>query len=136
MAGILNWNLGDSSSNVNSNTPTHTYASAGNKTVIVKQGTSVSAADVTGIAMDADDLVGVIDISSFTKLASLKVNSNRKLTSIINPVSASTYTEYWAYDCSLNGILDVSGLTGLGGTFRVNGNKNLTKILNPISSKA
>jgi hypothetical protein len=134
MPGILNWDLGDSSNNVNSNSPIHTYSSAGTKNIVVKQGTTVSAGNVTLINMSSDDLIGTIDISSFTSLTNFDVNTNKKLTKIISPVSSAAITAWIAYDCSLNGTLDVSGLSGLGGSFYVNGNSNLTKILNPTSS--
>lgn len=133
MPGILNWDLGDSSNNVNSNSPIHTYSSAGTKNVVVKQGTTVSAEDIVYIDMSSDDLVGTLDISCFTNLNTFNVNTNRKLTKVISPVTSAAPFLWRAYDCSLNGILDVSGLTGLG-VLQVNNNSNLTQILNPIHS--
>jgi hypothetical protein len=134
-SGILNWNLGDASNNVNSNNFSHTYISGGNKTVQVFTGTTDGSADITAINMDQDNLIGTLDISSLNNLNNFNVGYNTNLTQILNPVSSQVFTFYNATYCDLTGILDVSGLTGLGGSFYIHYNPSLTQILNPISSQ-
>ena len=134
MAGILNWDLGDASSSVNSNSFSHTYASSGNKTVKIYKGTAVGAGNITKITLDNDDLVGTLDLSTLTNLNELVVNSNPRLTSIKNPTSAAIFSTYYAYDCSLNGVLDLTGLTGLRSDFQIFNNKNLSSVLFPNTS--
>lgn len=135
MPGILNWDLGDASNNVNSNAPTHTYTTAGTKTVIVKQGTTTSIGDITGISMESDNLVGVVDISGFVNLTNFSVYSNSKVTSVINMASPANFNTYYAYSCDLTGTLDMSAFTNFPTYFQVYNNKKLTKIINPVSSK-
>jgi len=134
MAGILNWDLGDSSNNVNANSFSHTYSSPGIKCVSVYKGTASGPGNITYLDLSTNSLVGTLDISCLTNLASLYVHGNRKLTKIINPVSSTQFYQYDAFDCSLNGILDVSGMTGLGYTFDVKQNQNLTNVLNPSTN--
>ena len=135
-SGILNWNLGDSSTSVNANAFSHTYDSSGNKTVQVYVGTTDGSNSITQIYMDDDDIVGVFDISCLSNLGgNFNVNDNTNLTQIINPVSSQIFTNYNAQFCNLTGTLDISGLTGLGGVFYVHYNRYLNYILNPISSQ-
>jgi hypothetical protein len=58
---------------------------------------------------------------------------NRLLTSVINPISTQTFSVYQVNNCNLTGTLDLSGLTGLGGTFEAYSNPLLTNIINPIT---
>lgn len=135
MAGILNWDLGDASNNVNSNSFSHTYSTAGNKTVNVYKGTATDASSIIGIDMNADNLVGTLNISNLHALSTLNVNTNASLNTITNPVSSIDVSLYYAYSCNLLGTLDVSGLTHLGGDFQVQSNTNMSGIRNPVSSK-
>jgi uncharacterized protein (TIGR02145 family) len=135
-SGILNWNLGDTSTSINSNNFNHTYTTTGNKTVKVYSGTTSGSTGITSINMDIDNLVGTLDLRNLINLSGeFYVNNNPNLTSILNPDSSQEFTYYVAYSCNLTGTLDVSGLTGLSGYFNVGGNPNLTSILNPVSSK-
>ena len=134
-AGTLNWDLGDSSNNVNANSFTHIYAD-GTKHVKVFPGTTSGALAITEIDMNNDKLVGTLDISSLSNLGgNFVVRNNLDLTQILNPVSSRAFTYYYAYSCNLTGTLDVSGLTGLGGVFNVVTNPSLNYILNPVSSQ-
>ena len=135
-SGVLEWDLGDVSTNVEANSFSHTYNVSGNKTVNIYRGTTTGANDINAINMSSDDLVGTLDVSSLSNLNSyILVNNNYKLTQILNPTSSGIFTYYNAQDCNLTGVLDVSGLTGLGGNFSIHRNPNLTQILNPTSSE-
>jgi hypothetical protein len=134
-SGILNWNLGDVSNNVNANSFTHTYAGSGNKTVSVYAGTTAGASSVTALWMDSDNLVGTLDISCLINLGqNLVVNDNTSLTSLIVPYSTQNFANFFAYNCDLTGTLNVSPLISLGGSFRVENNPKLTTIINPSSN--
>jgi len=135
-SGVLEWDLGDVSTNVEANSFSHTYNVSGNKSVNIYRGTTTGANDINAINMSSDDLVGTLDVSSLSNLNSyILVNNNYKLTQILNPTSSGIFTYYNAQDCNLTGVLDVSGLTGLGGNFSIHRNPNLTQILNPTSSE-
>lgn len=135
MAGILKWDLGDASNNVNSNAFSHIYASSGNKTVKVYKGTATGPEAITGIIMDNDNLVGTIDVSSFYQLSSLDVHGNLKLQQLIPPKTSSAASfGLTANDCCIGPVIDISSLTNLS-AFQVFNNKQLTTIYNPPSSE-
>lgn len=73
----------------------------------------------------------------FENLSSLggdfQVQSNPLLTVINNPTSSVGVAIYYAYDCNITGVLDVSTIN-LSGNFRVYGNSLLTGITNPSNS--
>lgn len=133
-SGVLEWDLGDSSTSVNSNDFSHTYTSSGNKTVKVYDGTSSGAESITAINMTADDLVGSLDISDLTNLSYLFITNNTKLTSISNPTSSTTWTGYYVLNTGLTS-LDLSGLSGLGGSISFRNCSDLTEVLLPNSSE-
>jgi hypothetical protein len=142
-SGVLHWDLADGSI-VDENSFSHTYSMLGNKRVKIYQGTTDGTLGITSIEMayreDGDieiysDLAGALDIHSLENLGYLDLYGNLNLTQIINPVSSNSYNLYHASLCNLTGTLDISGLTGLGGSFRVDGNPNLTQILNPNTSQ-
>jgi len=133
-SGVLEWDLGDASTSVNSNDFSHTYGSAGNKTVKVYDGTSSGAASITEINMGSDNLVGSLDISNLTNLTDLYIGFNSNLTSITNPVSSAIWTRYAVLSTGLTS-LDLSGLSGLGGTISFRNSSNLTEVLLPNSSE-
>ena len=93
---------------------------------------------VTSFNVASENLENTLDISLLTNITDFQANTNPLLTKIINPISSAgiVFTKYWAYSCDLTGILDLSGLTGLGGDLRIFSNPNLTGITNPISSEA
>lgn len=134
-SGLLNWNLGDGSIIIGSNSFTHVYSASGNKNVKIHKGTTDGSIGITSIAMDIDSLVGTLDISSLINLSAFNAGTNADLTQIINPVSSTVYTSYIAQHTGLVGTLDISGLTGLGGAIALDYNPGLTKILNPSSSQ-
>jgi len=136
MPGILKWDLGDTSNNVNLNSFTHTYNPAtygGTKNVKIYKGSTTSAGDITQIDLPSDNLVGTLDISSLTNLTIISGYSNPKLTRVLTPPSANSLVTFRFSDCSLAGVLDVSNLI-LGARFDVAGNKGLTGILNPSNN--
>ena len=138
MPGILKWDLGDTSTNVNLNSFTHTYnpiSYGGIKNVKIYKGTTTSAADVSALDMQLDNLVGDIDISCFIGLRSINLQNNGKLTGVKFPTTSAPIDLLWLAGCDVSGTLDVSGLTGLGGTFQPGGNARMTQILNPVSSR-
>jgi uncharacterized protein (TIGR02145 family) len=135
-SGILNWNLGDASSSVNTNNLTHTYSTVGNKTVKVYKGTTSGPSSITSIDMISDDLVGALDIHRLTNLSSFTAYSNPNLTQIFNPKSSQTFSAYYVYSCGLIGTLDLKSLTGLGGTIYLHSNPSLNTVLNPTSTTA
>jgi len=137
LSGTLWWDLGDGSivftnSFVDDH---HIYQNTGNKTVKVYAGTTDGSDAITDILMSEQDIVGILDISSLTSLNNLYLDDNLSLTTIKNPKSSVLWSNYSISFCDLTGTLDVSGLTGLGGSFSVSGNPNLTNILNPVSSE-
>jgi len=133
-SGLLKWDLGDTSNNIDGNTIYHIYTASGNKTVKVYKGTTSGSLGIEGLYMQGDDIVGILDLSTLTALNSLICDTNPDLTSIKNSVSSAYWDNYIVHTCNLTGTLDISGLTNLGGTFNVNGNANLQHILNPVSS--
>jgi len=137
-SGTAIWNLGDASYNVNVNSNDqidHNYTMSGNKYVKLLKGTTSGASAITSFDIDTDNIVGTIDISSLINLNYVALNNNAKLTKIINPVSNAAYTYYSFSNCDVSGVLDVSGLTGLGGLFGAANNLHLTQILFPNSSQ-
>ena len=132
--GILNWDLGDGSI-VNDNVISHDYANPGNKTVKVNKGTTSGAGAITTIDMYDDKLVGTLDISSLINLNFIEAGNNINLTEIKNPISSTIFTGYRVDYAGITGILDLSGLSGLGGTIDVWGNAAMTEIKNPTSSQ-
>jgi len=133
LSGTAEWNLGDGSI-VNTNTVNHTYASDGNKEVNVYLGTVPSVPSVTSLNIASDNIVGTLDLSELTGLTQLTVNSNREMTSIINPSSSTNFSFYRADVCDLTGTLDLTPLTGLNGTIFLGANSNLTEVLFPDTS--
>ena len=136
-SGTLEWDLGDNTTE-NSNSFTHTYTQSGNKTVKVFEGTTSGVDSINYIELNEDSLEGTIDISNCTSLNSFNVRTNPNLTSIINPTTSSTFiaTGYRADYCNLTGEIDISGLSGLGGTVAFSSNPNLTSIKLPTTSNS
>lgn len=133
--GTLNWNLGDTSTSVDSNDFSHTYTITGNKNVRVYAGTVSGISDIMSVNMVGDSLVGTLNVSGLTGLGGdFYVAYNPNLTRILNPISENLFTSYWANDCSLIGVLDVSGLTGLQSDFQIQNNKGLTSVLFPTTA--
>ena len=132
-SGTLTWDMGDGTTQ-NTNSPSITYPDSSLKTIKVFLGTA-TIADITGLLFSSQFIVGSIDISQLTALTDIELDSNADLTSITNPVTAALVTVYNVSGSNLMGILDLLGLTGLGGSFNVNSNPLLTSITNPTSSQ-
>jgi len=137
MAGILKWDLGDASNNVNANSFSHTYTSPGNKTVKVYLGTATDTSAINSINMSDDNLVGTLDLSCLGNISGgIIVDSNPKLTKIINPITSVPISSYYAYSCDLTGTIDLSGLTGgISGQLYLTSNPKLNYILCPSTNQ-
>lgn len=93
--------------------------------------------------LDCSLISSPLDLSGLNKLGGQIYFNNLNVTNIIFPTSHEPITllrsangNVSTYHSKLAGVLDVSGLFGLGGTFDVNTNTQLTGILNPESSAA
>lgn len=78
------------------------------------------------------NLTGNLDLTK-VKLKNTGRFDNNNLTSIIHTGSSENITTYWAYSNDLVGNLDVSPLSGLGGSFNVFSNTTLTGITHTYS---
>jgi len=130
-AGVLNWNLGDASDNVNANDFSHLYPTLDLKTVKVYKGTTSGSNAITSVDLYQDGIVGTLDISSLNSLTTFYVHYNSSLNTIINPCTSSNISRYVVSYCDLIGTLDISGLTGMYSNFVASSNPKLNYILNP-----
>jgi len=132
--GLLDWDLGGVAKNA-SNNFSYTFPSAGNKTVIMYKGTTNGSTGIIGINMNADNLVGTLDLSTFTSMTNYALETNPLLNRVIFPKSTAAVGNIALYNCGLMGTLDISGLTNLGGQINLQSNPSLNYILNPTSSQ-
>ena len=106
MAGILNWDLGDVSNNVNANSLSHTYSSGGIKNIKVYKGTadtSISYINIPG------GLIGTFDLSTLRSLSNVQCPNNTKLTSLILPIGSTVTWSYIDFNsCDITGTLDAT----------------------------
>jgi hypothetical protein len=72
--------------------------------------------------------------STFSNSMNMGFALNSGLTGVGFPTSSNSFSNLWAYSCNITGELDISMLSGLGGTVRFYSNPNLTSIKNPTSS--
>ncbi len=131
MDGILNWDLGDASNDVNSNSFSHIYASPGDHTIKVYLGTVSGPESITSIDMQNDGIVGTINMSSLLNLTSVNLSQNPSLNSVIFPNSSTNISNISLSNSGLIGTLDISGLTGMSTSLFIGGNTKLTTVLNP-----
>lgn len=120
-SGVVNWDFGDGSPKVDSNSPTHIYADTNvyNVTFLLDP-----LENITSVTMNADGLSGEIDLSELTNLSYIDLQQNSALTSVINPVSPFTFSHYRLNQCNLTGVLDMSGINAL--SVRIYSNPNMT----------
>ena len=106
-SGTLNWDLGDVSTDVYSNSFSHTYSTIGTKNVKVNRGTPLSQlpVNITSVILNSDNLVGVIDLNLLENLNYLELQTNADLTQIINPTSSQLFTTYNANNCEDVGLI-------------------------------
>lgn len=84
----------------------------------------------SSMQLDGSPLMTAIDVSMFSNLANyFTCTFCTSCTSITFPTSAQLFTVFGMNNCNITGVLDMSGLTGFGGTFNVSANPNLTNIL-------
>jgi len=76
-----------------------------------------------------------LDLQGVTVGNLLRLQNCLSLTEIKNFVSNETFTLLWASNCDLTGILNISGVTKLGGNVDFSGNAKLTQVLNPVSTQ-
>jgi len=134
MAGILHWDMGDGSI-IDSNSFSHKYANTiSTKTVQVYKGTVAGAGNVTNVDLSFDNLVGTVDVSSLCNLLFFTVQGNKKVTKVIFPEPSANWSYLSLQECDITGVLDVSNLVKLGGSFGCSGNPQLTNIKFPSSS--
>jgi len=123
----VNWDMGDGTLFINTNTVNHTYTDGTEKTVtifaddlsLITEFGTLTAKEITEVNFQNLDSLGGSFIASF----------NPNLTGLNMPTNSATpFTTFWAYNCDLTGALDLSGCI-IQGLFRVDANNSLTSIL-------
>lgn len=126
--------MGDGSI-IDSNSFSHKYANTiSTKTVQVYKGTVAGAGNVTNVDLSFDNLVGTVDVSSLCNLLFFTVQGNKKVTKVIFPEPSANWSYLSLQECDITGVLDVSNLVKLGGSFSVCENPKMTNILSPPTS--
>ncbi len=117
------------------NSLSYTFPDSTRKTVTIRTN---SLDNLTNVQMYNDRIVGHLD---FSPLKNLKVvscgnSSVRQLTGVThNPENSSNYTVYNLIRCNLLGDLDLTYLTGLGGSVDCSFNSNLTSVTHTASTR-
>jgi len=112
-SGQYAWDLGDGSIMVNDTSISHYYAGSTTKTVKLYRKDNFS---ITQLAIDADNLVGALDLSNLIFSANnviISASNNALLTSLVLPasLSGSTISSIILQTGNLTGVLDLSMIT-------------------------
>jgi len=126
------WDYSDGSALDVTYTPSHSFATLDD--VYLVSANVDAYAGVTAITLDFE-ITANINLTNFTSITALDLQTNSALTSITNPTTAAIFTNYDLNACNITGVLNVSGLTGLGGTFDVSSNKFMTSITAPSTTQ-
>jgi hypothetical protein len=126
------WDYSDGSALDVTNTPSHLFA-INNGTYLVSANVD-NYTDVTSITASFE-ISGNINLINFTNLTALDLQNNGYITSVTNPTTAGVFTTYNVSRNDLTGTLDLSGLTGLGGTVQIGINSNLTNVVCPVTTQ-
>ena len=126
------WNLGEGNSYFAGNSVSYTYPNGSTKTVTLRTN---RLTDVVSLNMQDDNIVGVLNLSAFTKCGSFNFNTNAGLTGLTIPPSSTTgFSVFNISSCNIYGRVDLSGYTNLGGQISLINNPNITGVTFPNSS--
>jgi hypothetical protein len=132
-AGTGKWVLGDGTT-INTNGITHAYGDTAVYSVDYKL---KPITNITTVSMNDDGITGKLDLSKLSNMTNLFLDDNSGLTSIILPTSSAVTTSVkWINCASLAGTIDLSGMTGLGGTISLRDCPNITSYTFPTSSQS
>ena len=91
---------------------------------------------ITDMDINGLNVKGALDISVVCQQAdNIRYFGNSGITSVVNPsANTANITFYRGYNCGIIGSVDMSGFSGLGGTFEMYNNPGLTSIIHTASS--
>lgn len=135
------WDKGDGSSYVQGKTlPSFSYTDSGTTKTVSIRSKYGGLSEITVISLQNDNVVGKLDLSQFTGAGDsgvygngIRVDFNSELTGITFPVCDSI-NSVSVHECDLTGVLDLTSLTNMEGSFTAYGNANLTGITHTAST--
>ena len=133
MSGLkrASWNLDEGGSYFAGNSVSYTYPNSSTKTIKLRTG---RLTDIISLNMLDDNIVGVLNLSAFTKCGSFNFNANANLTGVTFPTTNTFVNTIRFYACNLYGNLDLSVMPNFGGSFFISQNPNLTGLTLPPSN--
>ena len=127
---VATWSVtGESDQTTNS--PSFTLTGA-DETVTL---TIADFSKITDFKVNSQNVKGSLDISLLTGCDLFWLFTNPLLTSVTNPINATTINTYAISSCNLTS-LDLTSFTNFGGNFQCNSNTNLSSLSFPSSNKS